>query len=75
MGRDRISRGYFQGCSCLKGERIRFTLGGRRRIDPIANRRRKIGQSGAVPTAMNAEAADSTAGESLDVPNSPTRAH
>lgn len=58
-------------CSCLNGERIRFiTLEAAEGSNPIASRRRKIGQSGAVPTAMDAQDADSTGRvRALDVPN------
>lgn len=59
----------------LEDERIiRFTLEAVEGSKPIANRRRKIGQSGAVPTAVEAEPADSTAGEGWNVPKNPTRA-
>lgn len=52
---------------CLKGEGIRFTLGGRRRINPLAYRQRKVGQSGADSTACEDKAVG------LNVPKTPAK--
>lgn len=69
MGWDGMGQPWIlSGLSCLEGERIRFIWEAVEGSDPVANRQRKIGQSGAVPTAVDAKGPDSTAGEGFGRP-------
>lgn len=68
MGRDGITVDTSRVCPVSRAKRIRFTWEAVEGSDPVANRQRKIGQSGAVPTAVDAKGPDSTAGEGFGRP-------